>query len=110
MLALPLAASFIATAAVSCSTQIKDLEFCGDLGADGATCFHTLTPASRNVSKTQWDASRFGMICTSGDAVAEIKREIEQLCSVTSCDYNTQASIAAFFARAQAVRAKAVVK
>ena len=77
----------------SCGTvQIKDHEFCGDLGSSGASCFHTLKTDSRDIPKPEWDAYRFGQICETADVFSDWKAVIEKLCSEShKCTYEQQA-------------------
>lgn len=84
--------SFIWTALLllmlnGCAVQIKNERWYGDLGPRGAIYFETLSNATGSVSKAEWDAMRVGMACTTTDTLAEIKKEIEELCSSTACDY-----------------------
>ena len=85
--------------ASSCaSVHIKDAEVCGDMGKDGATCFHTLTSATRDISEPEWDNTRFGWVCTDANNFAGWKADIEQLCHQTNnCTYDVQSQIKAFF-------------
>lgn len=76
-----------------CGVQIKNERWYGDLGQNGAVYFETLTTATGSVPKPEWDAMRVGMACTSTDTLSDIKREIEQLCSATSCDYEKVHSV-----------------
>lgn len=69
---------------------IKDSEWCGDVGTLGARCFNLLSTGQRKLSKQDWDAMRFGMVCTDGDALADLKGAIELLCSKVACDYQTK--------------------
>lgn len=97
------ASSFIGMVASGCSyVQIKDQEWCGDMGAKGAYCFHTLNPAERAIDKEHWDAERFGQICTGPQGVADIKAAIEKLCGETGdCVYEKQLQL--FFKNIQAL-------
>lgn len=70
------------------SVTIPDSEWCGDLGQDGAACFHTLSVAERDIAKPSWDVEREGMICTQSATFASWKGIIEKLCHESSdCDY-----------------------
>ncbi len=74
------------------------------MGASGADCYHTLTPETRELTKAEWDTERFGMVCTKADTFADWKAAIEKLCNKTGiCDYQTQASLIAFFERVKVV-------
>lgn len=89
--------------AVSCTkVHIDDIEFCGDMGPDGATCFHTLTDQPRDLTKEAWDSERFGQFCTKSEGFASLKKALEQLCHVSKdCDYKSKAQMTAFFERVQ---------
>lgn len=76
-----------------CGVKIKNERWYGDMGNQGAIYFETLTNVTGTLDKPAWDALRVGMACTSTDALAEIKREIEQLCSATSCDYEKVSAV-----------------
>ena len=94
----------------ACSTvKIQDEEFCADMGSQGATCAHLLTNQTRDIEQPEWDNTRFGWFCTTGDDLAEMKKEIEELCSVSGkCDYATQQALAKFFSRVKSLRSKAM--
>jgi hypothetical protein len=88
--------------------EIKDSEWCGDMGESGAECFHTLTTEARELTKAEWDIERFGMVCTKADTFADWKAVIEKLCNKTGlCDYETQASLSAFFSRVKKIQESA---
>jgi hypothetical protein len=63
--------------------QIKNSEWCGDMGDLGASCFNTLSDDSRQLSKEQWDRERFGQVCTQGENFSDLKSAIEKLCFMT---------------------------
>ena len=82
-----LAISFILMGA-SCAVEIKDQEWCGDMGERGAECFHTLTQDKRTLTKTEWDEIRFGQVCSAASNFADIKANLEKLCHETQdCKY-----------------------
>lgn len=97
------------TALLSCAkVEIKDAEFCGDMGDDGAVCYHTLTTESREIDKVNWDVERFGQICTSAQTFAEWKATIEKLCSASKrCTYEEQQMIEQFYRNMDRVLDKA---
>lgn len=95
--------------------QIPDTEWCGDMG-DGkqtqgiaASCFHTLTDDTRDVSKDAWDAERFGEVCTTTNNFAAWKTAIEELCSLAGkrCTYAVKAALARLMSNANRLQAKA---
>jgi hypothetical protein len=75
--------------ASSCgSIQIKDAEWCGDMGSEGAYCFHTISNEARGLEKPDWDKERFGMVCTNPANFANWKEAILKLCEQTkNCTY-----------------------
>lgn len=97
ILTQPWLSLFILTALVNTScahVAINDHEWCGDKAEKGALCFHTLTNESRQLSKEEWDATRFGNICTHdqpghlGETFAEMKANQEKLCNYSKiCIY-----------------------
>lgn len=95
---------FIFVVSNGCShVQIDDHEFCGDLGPDGASCFHTLKDKSRDLNKPQWDQIRFGMLCTSAESFTNWKTAIEQLCNETKkCTYSDKEALRKFFKKVNA--------
>jgi hypothetical protein len=78
---------------------IKDAEWCGDMGDDGASCFHTLTDDTRDLPKAEWDKERFGSVCTKSENFANMKTAIEELCHKAKglCTYETRKKLNAFF-------------
>lgn len=75
---------FISLLLTSCGhVHLKDAEWCGDMGASGAACFHTFSAGARELLKDPWDAERFGMLCTKAQNFADWKASILQLCSQT---------------------------
>ena len=89
---------FLILLASSCGlVKIKDSEFCGDMGQDGATCFTTLSNQERKISPAQWEEERFGMICSNAKTFAEWKAAILKLCSMTwRCSYDDRSNIITF--------------
>lgn len=73
----------------ACKTvEFKNYEFCGDMGPFGASCFNTLKSDIRRIEKEAWDKERVGMVCTTTDAIADQKANIEELCHQTgTCTY-----------------------
>lgn len=53
------------------------------MGSEGATCAHTLSDATRDLTKEEWDALRFGQACTHADNLANWIEAILQLCKTT---------------------------
>lgn len=88
---------------LSCAVQIKDFQYCSPVpGNLGATCDQFLTANQQILDEAQWQALQLAWIqsgqaieCTQSQTVADLKAEVEKLCSKTLCTYAT----------AQAVRA-----
>lgn len=73
-----------------CATvKIPNTEWCGDMGSEGAACFHTLSDDARDIPKAEWDAERFGQVCTTTNDFAAIQSALEKLCSMAGkrCTY-----------------------
>ncbi len=85
----------------SCShITIPDAEYCGDKGALGAACFHTLSDQSRQLTQVEWDSERFGQLCSSAETFAEQKKIILKLCKVTkACSYQEKQLLEKFGAK-----------
>jgi len=68
--------------------EIKDNEWCGDLGEYGATCNRMLSDRQRELTKEEWDLERPGMICGKPEAFANLKEVIQKLCVKNKkCEY-----------------------
>ena len=76
------------------SVEIKDQEWCGDLGPLGARCFHTISNKKRTLTKEQWDAERYknlDKVTTTAKAMAENKKALLKLCRLSRrCWYSKQ--------------------
>jgi predicted phage-related endonuclease len=97
----------LASLSAGCAqVHVKDGEWCGDAGEDGASCFHTLTEETRDVEKKQWDEERLGMLCTRSENFANWKTAIEQLCNKMKglCTYETREMLQDFFNRVEKVK------
>ncbi len=81
---------------------IPNTEWCGDMGSEGASCFHTLTDDARDLTKEQWDTERFGQVCTTLNDFAAMKTSLEQLCSMAGrrCSYYARKALRNLQARA----------
>lgn len=79
------------------------------MGTQGASCVHTLSTMKEDIPEPEWDDVRFGMLCTSADNFADIKTEIEKLCSVSGkCTYDMKAQIKNFFDNVATLKIKAM--
>lgn len=72
-----------------CGTiTIHNAEWCGDRGNEGASCFHTNTEDFRRLNKAEWDAERFGQLCTKSENYADLEAALQKLCEKTnSCNF-----------------------
>jgi hypothetical protein len=97
----------ITVALNACAVIIKDAEVCGDLG-NSASCFHTLSNESRDLSQQEWDAMRVGMLCTSADSFANWKSALEKLCHQTgNCTYELKKNLTEFFNKVSSFQERA---
>ena len=73
----------------SCSVMIHDFTACSPLpGGLGATCDNFLTSNQRILDQIQWEAQQKAwgaMDCMGSIDVANLKTEIEKLCSKETC-------------------------
>lgn len=84
--------SFIPTALLILSgcgaVVIQNERWYVDKGALGAVYFETLSSVKGSLTPDEWKEKRYGMTCSTGDTFAEVKREIEKLCSASpSCSF-----------------------
>lgn len=103
-----LLALFVLSSLPSCrSVRVSNTEWCGDMGRLGASCFHTLTDHEREISPSDWESYRFGMICATAEDFAEIKKSLLKLCASTrKCKYDTRIKIQNFGIKVQRNHAK----
>lgn len=88
------------------SVEIKDELVCGDMGSRGATCDWMQHSDPIDYDKNHWDDIRFGEFCVSSDAYADLKSEIEKLCSLnhSSCTYPSSPSLNRLYQRVKALK------
>ena len=97
----------------SCAgVTVKDSEWCGSLGAQGAFCSHTLTNATESMTLQQfavwWDDASDPKVATSVSTLADWKADIEKLCTFTNaCSAQVQAQVAAVYNKISAAHATA---
>lgn len=93
----------------SCAeVKIHDGEWCGDIGASGASCFHTISTSARDLTKEQWDLERFGWLCTSPQSFAEWKTALLKLCDYSDiCTYEEIKVLEALEVKLQRVKTNA---
>jgi hypothetical protein len=73
----------------SCAVPILEEDFYTDKGPDGAVETHFFSTDVTDIGKSAWDSMREGMTCESGQAISDIKGEIEKLCTKTKCSEET---------------------
>lgn len=86
-----------------CGTTIHDHTFCSPIpGNLGAACDNFLTHKPVTLNQTDWEALQASWMAkgwaievTESDAVGNLKLEIEQLCSKTTCDEDTSNTVQA---------------
>jgi hypothetical protein len=82
---------------------IKNWAFYADKGPLGAVKLDLLDNTQVAIPKAQWDSERFGMICTAPATFADIKGDLEKLCSdINVCSYEQQQIISTMWARVSA--------
>lgn len=88
------------------AVPIKDVEACADAGALGASCFHSLSDKTRDLTPPQWAEVRYGWLCMSTDDWTNWKQAIETLCQNNrgECSYEDQQRISQFFLRLRRAR------
>ncbi len=76
---------------------IRNIEFCRDKGKYGAVCAYWLNAkdTKRNVPRGEWDAQRFGMVCTSEAGMGNVNAIIEKACQSAKCSEKIKELIAA---------------
>lgn len=75
------------------SVTIHDSIWYGSKGSKGAIGFHTLTAGTERLTNekfiAKWNNLKSPMIATTADTFADLKRALEQLCSIQTCNYLT---------------------
>lgn len=85
----------------SCAVQIRNFQACALIpGDNGAVCSFFLEPGGVTLTQSQWqdleaswNSQGEAVECVSSQTISDIKKEIEQLCTVASCDYATKKKI-----------------
>lgn len=85
----------------SCAVSIKNEQFCSPIpGGLGSVCDDMLDSNQLVLTQDEWVSKQIewqsegqAVECTSSNTIGDFKIELEQLCSVTQCNYNTQAII-----------------
>ena len=76
-----------------CAIPIQEEDFYTDRGPDGAVETHYFSTDVTDIGQGAWDSIREGMTCMSGKAIADIKGEIEKLCTKTACSEQTKVAL-----------------
>jgi hypothetical protein len=90
----------------ACAVQIKDEQFCSliinpdDFSIITVACDNFLSSNPQTLTGQQWlsqvvasEASGIAPECTTSQALADMKAEVEKLCSEQKCDDQTQAMV-----------------
>lgn len=77
---------------------IRDYEFCGSLGPEGSACFHTMTDQTETLTLNQWalkwDSMSDPQVCSGASTFADLKGDIEKLCSFGNyCTYEMNSRV-----------------
>jgi hypothetical protein len=103
-------ALFIATALAllsSCAVEIKDARYCVLAPGAPIVCDNFLSSNQAILTDSEWLAlqTQWGAtFCEAQSSFADLKTEIEELCSKTACDYPTQQAIKMIFAKIESKR------
>jgi hypothetical protein len=84
-----------------CSTTVHDFQACSPFpGSIGASCDWFLHKDPQTLNEAQWQALILSwqsqgqaLECTTSGALAQLKAEIEQLCSSAPCSDDTQQKV-----------------
>ena len=93
-----------AQALSSCGTTqfpvtINEVTFYTDEGPQGAFISHLFSADSSNIGVAAWNNIREGMSCVSAQDVANIKAELEKLCSEAPCNQPSVKALRAALSR-----------
>lgn len=97
-------ATALLTLSSGCAVPIHDAQFCSPLpGGLGAVCDSFLTSNQQILTQDQWVAMQISwqsqgqaIECTTSQTFADIKAELEKLCSESDCSYPVQEAIKGF--------------
>lgn len=89
------------TLSSGCAVPIKDFRYCSPVpGNLGAVCDNFLTDNQTILDQSQWLALQAEWIaagqaieCTQSQTVGDLKKELEKLCSVTTCAYEVEQQV-----------------
>jgi hypothetical protein len=99
-----------------CATKIYDFKSCGLIpGGLGADCDNFLTSAPQSLTEAQWEAleaswnaAGSAVECIQSASLAQLKGELEKLCTTGKCTYQEAEAFKTFFLKIQ--RDEAVVR
>lgn len=89
----------------SCATTIRDFETCSPIPSEsmqnlGAACDNFMTANQRILDPDEWITEQKLWLdngdvveCTSSGSIANLKAEIEKLCSRTACNYDAKQAV-----------------
>jgi len=63
---------------------------------------HFLTSGQTDLTLSQWNAISEGMVCMGLSSFDDFNKEISDLCSQVTCDYNTVKAFAALYSKLKA--------
>ena len=91
---LKLLLMLLLTVIVSCKTlDVKDAEFCGNLGEDGAHCNHTLVQAPRDLTADEWKIQSIGWLCMDSQDFTNTETALDQACQLLQCTYEEKQTL-----------------
>lgn len=84
-----------------CAIRVVDEQICSPIPGDlGAVCDNFLTSNQQILTQdawvnlqATWASQGYATECTTSQTIGDIKEEIEKLCSVAKCDYDTKQKI-----------------
>lgn len=111
MICLPILLVLTCNSCYLATIKIKNQEWFGDKGKEGAVAFNTLGGKTKRViPKSTWDSikvgrdTRFGKLCTDSTTFADIKKNIINLCKATNrCSFEVKKKVDAFFKNVESV-------
>lgn len=90
---------------------VTDHEWYGSLGVEGAAGFHTLTDETETLDlehwAARWDDLTHPLVCTDTGSFAEIKADLEKLCSFEPCTVKMKEAVDALYAKVKAANVAA---
>ena len=95
-----------------CSTTVHDIQVCSPIpGNQGAVCDNLLEEDPKILSQNEWEdlqsewnSEGKAVECVNSSDLSNLKKELEELCSQTYCDYSGVQSILSALDRVMRVR------